>query len=561
MKQFSVLFIILIVLLGVLPASTGAQEVLPLSSSVYSDMDLLYLLSGTGTPSGSRPWTKAEAQMILTQAYRSNQHGVEKALYESLERRVHEELRWNFSDGFSLSAHADISVELYSHTNTDFSSYGSWVYSYVDRKPLVKLSLDLALSDFFYTYSDLQYGYGLHTDDDTLKKVEDKGVGALIPSNSNVYYIDEFTELVQYQRKHANNIIPSSVHIDFQTPKRSVISLGSYKWNATFSRDKIAWGNSRIGNFILNDHVDFHEYLRFVAFSEYFKYEALLVFFDTYYTTTPTIRMFLAHRLEFRPWRKVTFAVSENVMYQDSTLDLRFLNPAFVYHNLNERSRFNAIAHAEIAYVPIAGLRFFGQFALDQAVAPNEGENPELPAWAFSAGVDYAATIDQGILQSSLELSMSLPHMYRRDKVDFLMARRYASLNYWDAVKLDYIGSPYGGDALVLHSETIYRIIDRGSLRLAFTGVLKGDVDMFTVLDDTASVYGTKMFAKDAINTMLVATMGGSFTVLHKTSSKLKWDIYGSLSAVMKGEYLQSIKEFTSSDWDVQFVLGSTISL
>ena len=48
-----------------LPASVGAQEVIPLASSVYEDMDLLYLLAGTGTPSGSRPWTKAEARKIL----------------------------------------------------------------------------------------------------------------------------------------------------------------------------------------------------------------------------------------------------------------------------------------------------------------------------------------------------------------------------------------------------------------------------------------------------------------------------------------------------------------
>ncbi len=561
MKQFIVLSCILSLLLFTLPASTGAQEVIPLSSSVYSDMDLLYLLSGTGTPSGSRPWTKAEAQMILAQAYRQNQKEVEKALYASLEQRVYEELRWNFSDGFSLSAHADISVELYSHTNTDFSSYGSWVYSYVDRKPLVKLSLDLAILDFFYTYSDLQYGYGLHTNDDTLNMLGEKAVGSLIPANSGFYYIDETTELTQYQKKHANNIIPSTVHIEFQTPKRSIISLGSYRWNAVFSRDKITWGNSRIGNFVLNDHVDFHEYLRFVAFSDNFKYEALIVFFDTYYAKDPIIRMLLAHRLEFRIWEKFTFAVSENVMYQDSTLDLRFLNPAFVYHNLNERNKFNAIAHAELAYVPIPGLRFFGQFALDQAVAPNEDPDVEDTAWALSLGLEFATVYRQGIFSSFFEASMALPSMYRRDKVDFLMARRYASLNYWNAIKFDYIGSPYGGDAIVFLSESRYRVPERGELFLNITAVLKGEIDMYTPLNGGNTDYGTALLSQDAINTTLVATMGGSFTVLHKTPSKLKWDLYGSLSAVMKGEYLQSIKEFTSSDWDVQFVLGSTISL
>lgn len=541
-----------------LPASVGAQ-VIPLASSVYEDMDLLYLLAGKGTPSGSRPWTKAEAQAILGGVRKENLQAVARSLYTSIQKKVEAPLRWNFSDGFSLSAYADVSVENYIHSNSEFSSYGAWDYSYVDRKPLVRLRLDMAVSDFFYTYSDLQYGYGLHTKDDTLDYLgPGEMVGALIPANSGLYYVDENTKLVQYEKWYANNIITSTTHIDFQTPKRSVISLGSERWNATFSRDRISWGNSKIGNFILDDHVDFHEYLRFTTYSEYFKYEVLVVFFDTYHASTSILRMLLAHRLEFRPWSKVSFAVSENVMYQDDKLDLRFLNPSFIFHNLNERNKFNAIAHIELAYVPFAGFRLYGQFALDQAVAPNEGDNPELPAWGMSLGADYAAAFAQGVLQSSIEASMTIPHMYRRDTVDFLMARRYAGLNTnaWDAVKLDYIGSPYGGDALVLHARTLYKVADVGSLSLAVTGVLKGDVDMFTVLDDSFSEYGTTMFSDDVIHTSFIATLAGALDVGFSTA----WQVYAQVSVLAKGSYLQSQQAFNPHAWDVQFVMGTTFS-
>jgi len=522
-------------------------------------MDLLYLLAGKGTPSGSRPWTKAEAQAILGGVRKENLQAVARSLYTSIQKKVEAPLRWNFSDGFSLSAYADVSVENYIHSNSEFSSYGAWDYSYVDRKPLVRLRLDMAVSDFFYTYSDLQYGYGLHTKDDTLDYLgPGEMVGALIPANSGLYYVDENTKLVQYEKWYANNIITSTTHIDFQTPKRSVISLGSERWNATFSRDRISWGNSKIGNFILDDHVDFHEYLRFTTYSEYFKYEVLVVFFDTYHASTSILRMLLAHRLEFRPWSKVSFAVSENVMYQDDKLDLRFLNPSFIFHNLNERNKFNAIAHIELAHVPFAGFRLYGQFALDQAVAPNEGDNPELPAWGMSLGADYAVAFAQGVLQSSIEASMTIPHMYRRDTVDFLMARRYAGLNTnaWDAVKLDYIGSPYGGDALVLHARTLYKVADVGSLSLAVTGVLKGDVDMFTVLDDSFSEYGTTMFSDDVIHTSFIATLAGALDVGFSTA----WQVYAQVSVLAKGSYLQSQQAFNPHAWDVQFVMGTTFS-
>lgn len=555
------LLVLLFVLGFSLPASTGAQEVIPLTSTVYTDMDLLYLLVGQGTPSGSRPWTKAEAQAILGSISPTGLGNTAQILFESLTEQVSAPLRWNFSDGFSLSTYADISTEQYRHTNEEFSSYGDWVYSYVDRKPLLRLRLDLAVSDFFYTYSDLQYGYGLHTKDDTLPSLGGtEAVGALsIPSGT--YYIDEHTPLVQYQKRYANNLIPSSIHIDFQTPKRSVISLGSLRWNVTFSRDRISWGNSRIGNFILDDHVDFQEFIRFATFSDHFKYEALVVFFDTYYSSSPMLRMLLAHRLEFRPWGKLSFAVSENVMYRDTLLDLRFLNPAFVYHNLNERGKFNAIAHVELAYVPVAGLRLYGQFALDQAVAPNEGANPELPSWALSFGADYAAQLSKGILQTSLEASMALPHMYRRDTVDFLMARRYASLNYWDAVKLDYIGSPYGGDAVVFFLGSQYRIPQLLSLALSVTGILKGQVDMFTPLNDSISDFGTTLFSKDVINTALVATFSGSMEMQRFISYPHDWEVYASFSVLTHGTYLQSSKAFGHHVWDTQLVIGTTLSL
>jgi hypothetical protein len=546
-----------------LPASVGAQEVIPLASSVYEDMDLLYLLAGEGTPSGSRPWTKAEAQAILGRVQKEGLQAAALSLYESIEERVDAALRWNFSDGFSLSAYADISVESYVHLNSDFSSYGAWDYSYVDRKPLLRLRLDMAVSDFFYTYSDLQYGYGLHTKDDSLDYLgADESVGALIPKDSKLYYVDENTTLVQYQKRYANNLISSSTHIDFQTPKRSVISLGGPRWNATFSRDRISWGNSKIGNFVLDDHVDFHEYLRFTTYSEYFKYEALAVFFDMNCVGSSKLRMLLAHRLEFRPWGKVSVAVSENVMYQDDTLDLRFLNPAFVYHNLNQREKFNAIAHIELAYVPVAGFRLYGQFALDQAVAPNEGDNPELPAWGLSLGADYATVLAQGVWQSSIEASLALPHMYRRDTVDFLMARRYAGLNNtaWNAIKLDYIGSPYGGDAFVLHAQTLYKVADRGSLSLAVTGVLKGDIGMFTELDDRSSGYGTTMFSEDVIHTSFIATLAGALDVGNLISFSTDWQVYSQVSLLARGSYLQSLQAFNSHAWDVQLVMGTSFS-
>jgi hypothetical protein len=421
----------------------------------------------------------------------------------------------------------------------------------------------MAISDFFYTYSDLQYGYGLYTHDDVIPHLVDDhdSFGAVIPdaSTNNIYYIDGSIPLIQYQKRFANNLIPASKHFDFQWPKRAVFSVGSQHWNLTFSRDRISWGNSRIGNFILDDHVDFHEYLRFTAFSKYFKYEALTVFFDTYYADEPHIRMLLAHRLEFRPWEKLTLAISENVMYKDDFLDVRFLNPSFIYHNLHQRSKFNAIAHAELAYVPVSGIRLYGQFALDQAVAPNEDPDEEDTAWALSLGLEVAKPLEKGVLSSALEASMALPSMYRRDSVDFLMIRRYAGLGRTVHL-LDYIGSPYGGDAVVFLSETTYHVPSAGTLSLTLITALKGEIDMYTPNIGGTTDYGAVLFSQNLISTAFSATLSGMKEIELSSNTIESWKIYSSLSYLSFGEYLQSSHTFRENSWDIQVVLGTSVT-
>ncbi len=544
-----------------LPAATGAQEVIPLSSSIYTDMDNLYLLTGLGTPSGSRPWTKSEAQKILSYAEPLVKGSVQQSLYDSVYQIVHEELRWNYSDGFSFSVNLDITAEGYAHTNSDYDSYTDWVYSFVDRKPMAKVRLDMAVSDYFYTYCDLQYGYGLITYADTLTQ-NSEAIGALIADADSVYVVDQYSTLAQYQSYFASNIIFKSRDFDFQWPKRAIFSVGGDSWNVNFSRDRISWGNSKIGNFILDDHVDFQEYLRFTTFTKYFKYEAMGVFFDTSYTSDEYFRMLIAHRLEFRPWEKLTIAMSEDVMYKDTVFDVRFLNPAFILHNLNERDKFNAIAHLELAYVPKPGWRVYGQFALDQATAPNEDPTAEDTAWAVSLGMDYAKAYKNGVLSTAIEGSLALPSMYRRDEVDFLMARRYASLHYWNAQKFDYIGSPYGGDAIVGLWELRYRVPEKSEFFFSITTVLKGTVDIYTPIGVSGYTdYGTTMFKDDEITVMVTPTIGANMNFSENISFIESINLYSQVSLISIGEYLQSTKDFTWESMDIQLVVGTTISI
>lgn len=573
MKRVLYLFFLLLFLpLGGILAVT-AQEVIPLGSPVYADMDNLYLVLGIGTPSDARPWTKGEARAILSIVEGKNLNGVARKVYENLASTLADDLRWNFPDGFSAGVNLDLWGELYAHTNTDesggFTSHEDWNYGFVQRKPLERLRLDMAVSDFFYTYCDLQYGYGIALYDDDLKTLGESGysqVGSLT-DDTGLVIVDGNSVLSQYTNALSTNFITKSRDFDFQWPKRAIISVGGERWNLTVGRDRLSWGNSHIGNFIYDDHVDFQEFARFSVFSEYFKYEAVNLFLDTSYSSGNFFRMLMSHRLEFRPFHAFTLAISENVMYQDDVLDLRFLNPAFIYHNLNEREKFNAIAHLEASYTMLPGLNLYGQFSLDQAIAPNE-DDAESTAWGVLFGIEYATILKEGMYSAALEGAMTLPCLYRRDGIDFLMGRRYAGLNadgnsHWYTQKFDYIGFPYGGDALVFKWDNSYRIPSCGAIGFSLTALWHGDVDMYTdvsIGDSRYANYGSTLFIGDTIATTFTTTLNGEYE-LKGLVSWVSAKAYAQLDWIVRSTYTKASKTYGDFTQDLQCSFGVALSL
>ncbi len=224
---------------------------------------------------------------------------------------------------------------------------------------MFRLRFDMAFQDFLYIYSDLQYGRNRFREGDTFGRfniTKEEGIEKIV-SGDGQYLITSSI----YNNTFLTNWMSKTYDVDFQTPKRALISVGGTHWNLSLSRDKIRWGNGHSGNFVISDHDDYQEYLRFVTFSDKFSYDWTNMFFETNISSgegasqDEEFKIFMAHRLEFRPIDRITFAVSENVMYQNDVFSLRHINPANVYHNLNSRTMFNAIAHAEVDVMIIPG--------------------------------------------------------------------------------------------------------------------------------------------------------------------------------------------------------------
>jgi hypothetical protein len=537
--------------------SVPQTKIIPLDSSFYEDMEALYLVSGYGTPSNKAPWSVAEAQVILSRIDVEALSPEMRVFYDKVEQEVSSSLRYNFDDLVDLGFNLDVNGEMYSHSNgSDFPNESDWTFGFPERSPMIKLKFEMSFDDALYIYSDLQYGRNRFREEDTFEEYTlSKDEGITPPTGAGEYMT--FSSI--YSQPFLTNWMSSTYDLDFQTPKRALISVGSTNWNLSLARDKIRWGNGHSGNFVISDHDDYQEYLRFVTFSDKFSYDWTNMFFETNISNGETnsadneFKMFMAHRLEFRPIDRITFAVSENVMYQNDVFDLRHFNPANVYHNLNNRSMFNAIAHAELDVMVVPGINVYGQFALDQARAPNESAT-QADASAYLFGLEHATAISQGILFSSLEFASTSPAMYRRDTVDFVTIRRYHGNGTSFISHFDYLGYEYGGDAKVVQLDVTYRLPKDRNIALQLFYMRHGEVDFFTSNSDVNDVTEASPSGLVVEETFSVS-LSGEYT-MDNLISFVDSRFWGHLAYVGKRDYTKATQSYSNSRGDVQFTLG-----
>ncbi|HEY9053749.1 MAG TPA: hypothetical protein VIO60_02910, partial [Rectinemataceae bacterium] len=566
-------------------AGIVSQEIMPLSSHVYRDMDALYLLLGLGSPSNARPWTKTEAAMILgrVEELRAARpfSRAEASLYAQLSEALKPGLRFSVSEAFQLGLGADMALEAYWHENTaDFDTEEEWAYGFEDRKPFLRLRLEFGAGSMFYTYCDLSYARNRFNYLDnyaTVDSLYSDGIGAIVHDDADPS-LDEAagaylsTHSAIYSQAFLTNYLEHSYDVDFQTPKRALVSFGGPIWNMSLSRDRVSWGNGRTGNFIVDGHSDFQDFARLSIFTGGFKYDWLNVFLETNPSSSESedkeFKVLMAHRIEFRPFKGLTFAVSEDVMYQNEVFDLRYLNPAFIFHNLNNRSMFNAIAHAEVDFSPIRGLNIYGQFVMDQARAPNESAS-QSDAMGYMGGVEVAIPAGAGIVETSLEFALTTPLLYRRDGIDFMTFRKYfthgnpAGPGY--ILSVDYLGYEYGGDAMVLQWDGSFRIPGGAEVGLRLFGMRHGEMywhKSHNSLGDNDGLadYQGSTPSGDLVDESLVASLAGEYMLkgFWKGSEARVWV---QLDWIARRVFSKSSAEYSVPETDIQLTAGLSVSL
>ena len=442
----------------------GAQNIYPVDSEIHEAITYLYIAQGLSLPSTAGPWSKDELVGMFSRLDKVKLDASALYTYDYVEKSLYAP-----NASFSMGLH--LATELYLHANTtSYTENTDWIYNYDSRKAPLSIPLEISISELFYAYSNIELNNGkYYTIDSTI-------------SGSSPLYgkYTWTTNLFHFWR-------PEAIVLEANFPFRSFGSLGGKGWSFEMGRDKLSWGPGKTGNFLLGDHLQYHNQGRFTAYGETMKFTFVTSFFphpDEIFLNNSVpgnqsreiqgIKMFMGYRLEWRiPGNKVGLAISESIMYQSGNgpLDLRILNPFMIYHNYYVLRNANSLITLELDYTPVPSLNLYTQVALDEYALANERNDPPVHpnAMAFMLGATYSRPYLKGILHLSLEGVYTDPYLYLRSKDGEGDQLEDASdtLNYIVAIRRwydneliydqEYLGYRYGGDAVVGNLEVGYK--------------------------------------------------------------------------------------------------------
>ncbi len=545
--RFALMVFLTFVLVAPVAAASNQQKIFSLDSDVHQAIEFLYMAQGLGLPSTTGPYSQAELALMLEKINSAQLNENLLPTYEYVVEQLGIEPKIQ-GKGIGISWNFDATLETYLHADTtNFVGRETWIRGFNEQKPLLAVALETWPADNFYGYSEFTVGNA-----NTIKN----GFGSSI---------------------FATNIpvIPPAVmdDLDFNMPYRAFVATGGDHWSFQLGRDRLNWGAGTSGNLAMSDTLKYHNLARVTTFSDRFKYTFVTSFFPHqkhYISDSLTngailgtgqgerqtgLHLFMSHRLEGRLFKdKVGIALTESIMYQseENYFDLRFLNPAGIFHDYYIRSNANSILALELDYTPIKGLNIYAQGIVDEFTMPGEpiadATTAAYPqAFGVLAGVKGVLPFKQMVGHASLEFAHTDPYLYLRygeENNPTVGTFDEYGLNYVGVVREftnnsgthynpGFLGYTYGNDAIVVNLNGGVKSFGKWAASANIFYMAHGTFDMFTVwrqvgggnpLDVTTptsngsdalgNYHDSGYASRNAVSHTIVAGVKGSYQIL-----------------------------------------------
>jgi len=547
-----------LVCIGIFPLAAVSPAQIPLSSPIYEEIDLLYQLTGRALPSTSRPWNTYEALAILEAIEGDTPY---QDLWDTAYKRIEGQPFHQVDETFSYRISPTIALESYVHTNDqDFTSYDDWIYSYDERKPLLDLTLSMQFSTSFLFETSLQAGVGAYIEDvDPEGEIETWGIGVIL-DQGDAFLVPDAT---LYRRTFSSNLpfFGSPMEPDF--PRHSQMTYAGPWWAISLGRGAYSWGAGKSGNLVVGDHISNHTGLTASFFNQKFKAQLLYLFFPDVSQSGKSPRIFLAHRFEFNPASWARISISENVMANQNGLSLQYVDPTYIYHNIFDPPQVNSIASIEADITPLPGFSIHGQFALDQFQLSSEGA-ATANALAFLVSGSYSWDAQKGHFTFGLEAASTDPAMYRREYVDFLVARDLFKQDDSLPVIIDYLGYSWGSDSKVYQARLNYLLPGKVNLEASLTIHRQGELDYLAAHHEAENEDDTTNNDKDpnisgpspsgdSITERLIIGFGGTYY-----TDMPNLELFGQVNWIGKREFDRPSGSASGYADDFQVIFGIT---
>ncbi|MDR1894359.1 MAG: hypothetical protein LBQ61_06680 [Spirochaetales bacterium] len=513
------------------------QKIYPLDSEIYQAIRSLYIYQGLALPSTAGPWSGSELLFMLDRLEGLPLTGPAQTAYDFAREQLNrppEFFHFNFVPTLELRGHANPG---------DFLTPDEYIRPWNLGKPFLSFRLENWFSRYVYGFTDFSIGnlpynegaskFGRPDRQQTIKGNQETEGTYL--SSAMMGRTAFSTNLI---------LIPPAVmtDIDFNIPYRTFASAGGDSWNLAIGRDRLSWGAGESGNFILGDHIHYHNSVRTSWWNERFKYTYNISAFphqNEYFLTDQEddygwdgtknhqwdpvgdndlaggfrhaiiegISLFVGHRLETRLFGgKVGLALTEGMMFQtqNGNVDIWAFFPTIIMHNLDRVMNQNSILGLEMDWAPRKGLNVYGQVVMDDFRIPGENvptaNASGIPnALGYMLGVKTAFPLRDGLFTGSLEGVLTDPYLYLRGPqregddtvigsnrgqhagergLNFIVANRYYSST--PSYYEDFLGYRWGGDAIVFNAKGGYRVFGRWNLGANLMVMAHGTHDKWT---------------------------------------------------------------------------------
>lgn len=454
MKRF---FLLSMCLLAIMLSSafSASLTMIDMSSSIYDEVEDLYIMEGKASPMGAKPWSEVDVQHLLDRISPSTEIGMQ------LKKRIQEEISCESSKDIRFKLSASLNMQGLYHTNDQFKQTNDIVMSKDLDESIFNLGVGFSYKENVALFMNVSLGTEI-SDIEYITKNSDNSI----------------TEELVGDRLSSNltsNIPIVSGKLDFMNfPNRAYATFGYDAFRVFAGRDRLEWGNGVMGNMLLGDTLPYHDMLSLTfTGSKWFHYQLLVDFFTPFQnldkgkgddrSTLKGIRFLLGHRFEFSLFSgKLLFAVTDSIMYEsdDMYIDPRVLNPMAFLHNGYIAGNSNSFAAIEIEYAPIKSFSLYGELGIDDIAMPSEPKPPENRATAngigIMGGLRFRSPYERGYVHGNLEVVYTTPFIYHRANgegesggYDFYFI---SSTRYKDNSKVSgiyrYLSFPFGSDAI-----------------------------------------------------------------------------------------------------------------